>query len=270
MPTVLVLTAHGDDMEFFAGGTIAKLCLQGYDVHLVMATDNTKGTFELSYEQMYGLRLKEAEAAAKVLGLKSVACLEYPDGELSDVPLNTLRRQFIEAIRTIRPDIVFTFDPWAPYENHQDHRAVSWAAMEATSFAHFPLYEPQQLEGGLEPWLVPEVYYFAKSPTNTNVAVDTSGAPMQKQIEALWCYESQMVLTVAEAQMNIHAAPFDVPEITTLDPHDYRDFIEKRVRATAAAVGRKYGFEFGEHFRRTRWSGTERFAPAGSVPPDPF
>ena len=51
MPTVLVLTAHGDDMEFFAGGTIAKLCSLGYEVHLVIATDNARGTFELTAEQ---------------------------------------------------------------------------------------------------------------------------------------------------------------------------------------------------------------------------
>ena len=66
MPTALVLTAHGDDMEFTAGGTIAKLCMRGWDVHLLMATDNARGTFELSAEEMFGLRLKEAQAAANV------------------------------------------------------------------------------------------------------------------------------------------------------------------------------------------------------------
>lgn len=268
MPTVLVLTAHGDDMEFFAGGTIAKLCSRGYDVHLVIATDNAKGTFELTREQMVGLRLKEAEAAGRVLGLKSVSCLDYPDGELSDVPLNVLRRQFIEAIRRHRPGIVFTFDPWAPYENHQDHRAVSWAAMEAASFAHFPLYEPEQLHAGLEPWYVPEVYYFAKSPRDVNRPVDISGEPIAKKVEALLQFDSQMVLTLMEAQFAIQSAPFDVPEITQLDPHNYRGFIDRRVRDTAGAIGRKYGFEYAEHFRRTRWGGAERQAPPGSIPED--
>jgi len=268
MTTVLVLTAHGDDMEFFAGGTIAKMCIAGYDVHLLIATDNSKGTFELSAEQMFGLRMREAEAAAKILGLQSVACLDYPDGELSDTPLNELRRHHIEFIRRLKPDIVFTFDPWAPYEGHQDHRAVSWAAMEATSFAHFPLYEPRQLKDGLEPWLVKEVYYFAKSPQNTNRSVDTSGEPIRRQIEALFAYESQMVLTLREAQMQVEAAPFDVPELTSLDPHDYRAFIEQRVRRTAAAIGKRYGFDYGEHFRRTRWGGTERGAAPGAVPKD--
>jgi LmbE family N-acetylglucosaminyl deacetylase len=260
MPTALVLTAHGDDMEFFAGGTIAKICSMGWDVHLLMATDNSKGTFELSREQMFGLRLKEAEAAARVLGLRSVGCLDYPDGELSDVPLNVLRGQFMERIRRLKPQIVFTFDPWAPYEGHQDHRTVAWAAMEACSFAHFPLYYPDQLTDGVEPWYVPEVYFFAKSPIDLNRPVDISGEHIQKKVEALWCYDSQMVLTLADAQMSINAAPYDVPHITALDPHDYKEFIDRRVRGTAAAIGKRYGYEHGEHFRRTRWGGTERMA----------
>jgi LmbE family N-acetylglucosaminyl deacetylase len=262
MPTALVLTAHGDDMEFFAGGTIAKVCAAGYDVHLVMATDNGKGTFELTQEQMFGLRLREAEAAAKVLGVKSVSCLDYPDGELSDVPLNVLRGQFMEYIRRLRPEIVFTFDPWAPYEGHQDHRAVSWAAMEACSFAHFPLYYPDQLAGGTEPWYVPQVYYFAKSPTNVNRPVDISGEAIAKKVQALLCFDSQMALTLADAQFAIGSAPYDVPAVTSLDPHDYRDYIEQTVRRTAAAIGKRYGMEYAEHFRRTRWGGSERLANA--------
>lgn len=270
MATVLVLTAHGDDMEFFAGGTIARLCARGDDVHLLIATDNAKGTFELSGERMRDIRLAEARAAGEVLGLRSVECLDYPDGELSEVPLNTLRRQHMEAIRRQRPEIVYTFDPWAPYENHQDHRSVAWAAMEAAAFAHFPLYEPDQLAAGLEPWLVPQVYYFAKSPRDVNRHVDISGEPIEKKIEALYRFESQMVLTLAEAQMQLAAAPYDVPHISSLDPHDYREFIARRVRDTAAAVGRKYGVQYAEHFRRARWGGTERLVDPALVPPDDF
>jgi LmbE family N-acetylglucosaminyl deacetylase len=266
MATVLVFTAHGDDLEFYAGGTIAKLCMLGHAVHLVIATDNTKGTFECSWEEMYAVRLSEPEAAGRVLGLKSVECLDYPDGELADTPLNVLRGQYIERIRRLRPRMVFTFDPWAPYEGHQDHRSVAWAAMEAASFSHFPLYYPEQVAAGLKPWLVAQTYFFAKNPIDTNCVVDISGEPIRRKVAALWEHTNQMVLTLADAQQQIAAAPYDVPAITALDPHDYRDFIEQRVRGTAAAVGRKYGLEYAEHFRRTRWGGTERLAPEGGVP----
>lgn len=269
MPTALVLTAHGDDMEFTCGGTIAKLCAAGWDVHLVMATDNAAGTFELTAEQMFGLRLKEAQAAAKVLGLKSVACLDYPDGFLCDTPHTVLRGRFMEAIRRHQPEIVFTWDPWAPYEGHPDHRAVSWAAMEAASFAHFPLYYPEQLKAGLEPHYVAQSWFFAKSPIDLNKHVDISGEWLQKKVEALCCYDSQMVLTLRDAQYAIESAPYEVPGVTRLDPHDYRAYIDRTVRATAARIGKRYGVEAAEHFRRTRWGGTERLAPEGSIPDDP-
>ncbi|MEP7214718.1 MAG: PIG-L deacetylase family protein [Anaerolineaceae bacterium] len=262
---VLVLAAHGDDMEFFAGGTIAKLCMLGHKVRLVLATDNTKGTFELTRDEMFAVRLSEPEAAGRVLGLAGVECLDYPDGELADVPLNVLRGQFMERIRRYQPEIVFTFDPWALYENHQDHRSVAWAAMEAASFSHFPLYHPEQVSAERPPWLVQQVYYFAKTPGETNRAVDISGEPIRRKVAALWEHTNQMVLTVAETQATIAAAPYDVPAISSLDPHNYRNFIEQRVKAAAAAVGKKYGFEHAEHFRRTRWGGTERMAD-GPVP----
>jgi LmbE family N-acetylglucosaminyl deacetylase len=268
MPTALVLTAHGDDMEFFAGGTIAKLCALGWQVHLLMATDNARGTFELSAEEMFGLRLKEAEAAGKVLGLASIGCLDYPDGFLCDTPHTTLRGQFVEAIRRHRPDIVFTWDPWAPYEGHPDHRAVSWAAMEAASFAHFPLYYPEQLSAGLEPWYVPQAYFFAKNPIDVNRWVDIAGEPLQKKVDALCCFDSQMVLTLRDHQMAVECAPYEVPKVTGLDPHDYRGYIDGVIRRGAARVGRKFGIEAAEQFRRTRWGGTERQAPEGSIPGD--
>lgn len=139
--------------------------------------------------------------------------------------------------------------------------------MEAASFSHFPLYHPDQVAAGLAPWLVPQAYFLAKNPRDTNRAVDISGEPIERKIRALWEHTNQMVLTVAEAQAQIASAPYDVPAITSLDPHDYREFIANRVRTGAAAVGKKYGLEYAEHFRRARWGGTERMAE-DEVPED--
>jgi LmbE family N-acetylglucosaminyl deacetylase len=35
---VLSVAAHGDDAEFFAGGTLAKMADDGHDVYLAIAT----------------------------------------------------------------------------------------------------------------------------------------------------------------------------------------------------------------------------------------
>ena len=132
MKRVLVFEAHGDDMEFFAGGTIAKFADRGHEVTLVVATDNDKGSFELSADELRDVRDKEINSAAQVLGIKKVIPLGYSDGDLAyQATPDKLRGQFMRIIREVKPEIVFTWDPFAPYEGHADHRAVAVAASEA-------------------------------------------------------------------------------------------------------------------------------------------
>jgi len=42
-----------------------------------------------------------------------------------------LRQRVIRYIRLLRPDFVFTSDPWLPYEAHQDHIRTGLAVAEA-------------------------------------------------------------------------------------------------------------------------------------------
>ena len=152
---VLLFTAHAADAEFFAGGTIARFVAGGRDVYEVITTNNERGSFELDRETLIAdSRDKEARAAARVLGKKEIFFLEYPDGFLTDYPFNEIREKFMRFIRRLKPQTVMTFDPWAPFEPHQDHRVVGMAAMEAASFAQMPLFYPEHKEDGLEPHLV--------------------------------------------------------------------------------------------------------------------
>jgi LmbE family N-acetylglucosaminyl deacetylase len=256
---VIVFEAHGDDMEFACGGTIAKFADRGHEVSLVVATDNDKGSFELTADELRAARDREIHGAAQILGVSRVICLGYPDGELQEkAPPHVLRGQFMRILREVRPDIMFTWDPFTPYEGHPDHRAVAWAAHEAASFAHFPLYYPEQVEEGLEPHHVGEQWFFAKAPRDVNKVVDITDC-VDRKIQALCRHESQMVLTVADLQFDLRASGLRLPELEDLDPHDYKAVIDRQVRAIAAAVGRGHGFDYAEPFRRTRFGGIERF-----------
>ena len=258
--SIVVFEAHGDDMEFTCAGTIAKFTDAGHQVTLVVATDNDKGSFELTAEELRAARDREIHGAAKVLGVQQVICLGYSDGDLQEqAPHALLRGQFMRIIREVKPDIVFTWDPFTPYEGHPDHRAVAMAAHEAASFAHFPLYEPEQVEEGLAPHYVSEQWFFAKAPRERNKFVDIT-AYIDKKIEALCQHESQMVLTLQGLQYALQASGLDVPWLAELDPHDYREVIDRQVRAVARAVGRECGFEYAEGFRRTRFDGILRLA----------
>jgi N,N'-diacetylchitobiose non-reducing end deacetylase len=262
MKQILVFEAHGDDMEFMAGGTIAKFAARGHEVSLVVATDNDKGSFELSADELRAARDREIHGAAEVLGIKNVIPLGYSDGELAhQASPNELRAKFMRIIRELKPDIVFTWDPFTPYEGHPDHRAVAMAASEACSFSHFPLYAPEQLRDGLDPHYVSEQWFFAKSPRDQNKFVDIDDH-IDAKIEALYRHESQMVLTVAELQFHLRASGLDVPWLAELNPHDYRDTIARRMKAWASAVakGAGLGCTYAEGFRRVRFGGIESLA----------
>jgi len=270
MTRVLVFEAHGDDMEFFAGGTIAKFCALGHEVTLVCATDNDKGSFELTAEELRAGRDSELNGAARVLGIKRVIPLGYSDGELAyQTTPGQLRGEFMRIIREVKPDIVMTWDPFTPYEGHADHRAVAVAASEAASFSHFPLYYPEQLREGMAPHYVGESWFFAKSPRDQNKFVDIDGS-IDKKIEALHQHEAQMVLTIADMQHHLRASGLSVPWLERLDPHNYHQVIADRIKAAGRAVASRAGLSctYAEGFRRTRFGGIESLVKDDQIAED--
>jgi LmbE family N-acetylglucosaminyl deacetylase len=203
-----------------------------------------------------------------VLGVNpDVEFLGYEDGRLSETPLIELRERCMRAIRTHKPDVMFTWDPWSPYEEHGDHRSIGLAATEAASFAHFPLYHPEHDEAGLAPHYVGERYFFAKSPLNFNKTVDISGY-IDRKVNALCEHVCQMEVTVMEAQMGLAASGLSAPLLGEANPKEYRPVIEAQIKAWAAAVGKRAGFAYGEEFRRVRYGGVERWARGQSLADD--
>lgn len=264
---VLVIVAHADDMEFMAGGTIAKMAALGYDVQEVIATNNERGTLDPAWDERFTAetRREEARRGARTLGMSDdIEFLGYEDGRLSETPLNELRERCMRAIRRRRPHIVFTWDPWAPYEEHQDHRSIGLAATEAAAFSHFPLYHTEHREDGLEPHLVGERYFFAKSPRDVNRAVDISDY-VDLKIDALCEHVCQMEMTVMDLQAQLAASGVDLPSLRDADPKDYRPIIETQIKAWARSTGKRHGMPFAEEFRRQRFGGIERAASAQGI-----
>jgi LmbE family N-acetylglucosaminyl deacetylase len=260
---VLVIVAHADDMEFFAGGTIARMAALGYEIREVIATNNERGTLDPEWSPRFtaDTRREEAQRGAKVLGVNpDIDFLGYEDGRLSETPLNELRERCMRAIRRHKPDVLFTWDPFAPYEEHQDHRSIGLAATEASSFSHFPLYHPEHQIDGLEPHYVGERYFFAKSPRDVNKIVDIS-MTIERKIDALCEHVCQMEMTVAELQTHLVASGLEAPLLTNADPKDFRPIIEQMIKRWAAATGKPAGPPFAEAFRRTRFGGVDRWSP---------
>ena len=78
-------------------------------------------------------------------------------------------------IRRIRPDVLLSVDPGEWYErwHKTDHRMAAFNTIDAVRAAEFWLYFPnQRLQQGLQPYKVPEMYFFYPSPQEANYFVN--------------------------------------------------------------------------------------------------
>ena len=108
---VLVITAHPDDVDFGAAGTVAGLTDRGVHVTYCIVTDGDAGGFEnaMSRAEMAALRREEQTRAAKEVGVDELIFLAQPDGRLqADLGLREL---LARVIRQVRPQLVITQHP---------------------------------------------------------------------------------------------------------------------------------------------------------------
>lgn len=136
---VLAIGAHPDDVEFGCGGTLAKWSAAGAVVHHLVCTDGSKGTWnpDADVAELVAARQTEQKNAASALGATgTVSFLGYVDGELEH------SREAVDrialAIRTIRPDVVLSHDPWKRYRLHPDHRITGLNVCDAIVAARDP------------------------------------------------------------------------------------------------------------------------------------
>jgi LmbE family N-acetylglucosaminyl deacetylase len=257
---ILSVAAHGDDAEFMAGGTLAQFVDEGHELYLLIATDNDRGSHRLSAAELKACAHPEAQAAGNVLGAQGVFLLGYRDGDLCDVPPSQLRGQVMYYVRKLRAQVIFCWDPFAPFENHPDHRAIALATSDASSFSALPLFHPEQLAEGLQPQRVAEWYWYSKSHWETNKQVDTS-ATIDRKIQALVAYHSQMVLTIDDLLGDARLMGVDESLLSGIDATQFEPLIDIGLRANDAKAGSVLGCEYAESFRYQTIELPEIFQP---------
>jgi LmbE family N-acetylglucosaminyl deacetylase len=213
---ILVISAHPDDVEFAAGGTMFKFAEKGYKIYFVVATNGENG-FKINHKpkkERIKIRYTEQMNAAKLLGVKKVFFLNYKDGYLTynDV----LRGKLAKIIKKVKPEIIFTFDPSnRAFEsinlNHRDHRAIGEAAFDAV----FAARNRYMLPG--ESHSVKYFYFFG--PDKPNHFENITGY-INKKIKLIECHRSQW---------------------------DNRDTMEKWVKKHLSQYTKKY--KYSERFR---------------------
>ena len=219
---VLVVTAHPDDSEFGAGGTVAKLVREGKQVIYCIVTSGNKGSGDRSMtpERLAGIREEEQRNAARVLGVETVEFLGFPDCEVEDT--RETRLAVTASIRRYRPDRLIIQNPHRTKNlgaSHRDHRTVAGIALDCVyPLARDHMAFPELLAQGLEPHKVREVYLMWWE--NPELIVDISDT-IDLKIKALSCHASQ-----------------------------FKDFaaVEKRVRERSAQLGKPKGYAYAETF----------------------
>jgi LmbE family N-acetylglucosaminyl deacetylase len=188
--TLMAIMAHPDDIDFGSAGSVAKWCAEGWTVYYVLATSGDKGTHDPAFtpQELAATREEEQREAARILGVKEVFFLGYPDGFLE--PTHELREQLVRLFRIYKPDVVLTWDGFRPNFNHNDHRNIGIAVRDAL----FPavrdrLYFPEHAAQGLDEVRVNEILLVGS--TEPNYFVDVS-AFIEKKADAILAHRSQV------------------------------------------------------------------------------
>jgi LmbE family N-acetylglucosaminyl deacetylase len=196
----LVITAHPDDVDFGAAGSVANMTDAGVEVTYCLVTDGDAGGFDqtIPRPEMAQLRREEQTRAAKEVGVDRLIFLGFGDGR---VEYNLgLREALSRVIREVRPQRVITQSPYLSlsriYASHPDHVATAQAAIAAVyPDARNPFAYPGLLAEGLEPWSVPEVWTmsFTGGDAEAVVHVEDVTANVDRKIRALMRHETQHV-----------------------------------------------------------------------------
>ncbi len=219
---VLAVGAHPDDLEILCGGTLARYAAAGHQVFLGIVTDGAAGHAVIPPDELRQIRLREATAAAEVIGAQ-IRFLGEPDEWLfHDRPT---REKLVELVRWADPNVILTH---SPDDYHPDHRACSdlvFAASFLSSLVHILPEIPAQTQ-------IAALFYMdslAGAGFTPEYYVDISDTYATK-IEMLRKHESQ---------------------IKWLQDHDGIDIVEF-VGTVAARRGLESGVERAEGFRAAR------------------
>jgi LmbE family N-acetylglucosaminyl deacetylase len=191
---ILVVTAHPDDVDFGAGGTVATWTKAGYEVTYCIVTNGDAGGFDpdVPRSEIAGIRQAEQRAAAAEVGVTDVRFLGYADGRV--VPSLELRRDISRVIREVRPQRLLTQSPQRNYEriyaSHPDHLACGEATLCAVyPDARNPFAHPELAAEGHEAWTVSETWLM--SSPGAGHAVDVTDV-YDRKMAALRSHVSQL------------------------------------------------------------------------------
>ena len=235
MSTVLVITAHPDDMEIACAGTLLKCKARGDRVVVCHLSSGNQGHEIILPEELTVIRAEEAQRSGRLGGFE-VMWGGFDDLEIYDNSRQS-RDKVVDIIKQVDPDFIITHDP---DDYMPDHTATSRLVFDACFAATLPHYETGVKERAR---LTPIYYMDPLAGVNFNPTeyVDVTEYIDQK-LAMLECHESQ---------------------ITWMRDHDGIDFPDM-VRTCCRYRGYQCGADYAEGFKQCQVylkGTTKRFLP---------
>lgn len=225
----LAIGAHPDDVEFGCGGTLAKWAAAGCEIHHLICTDGSKGSWDPADDPatLIAVRQQEQRDASRALGGSgSVVFLGWRDGELESGLQQ--RSEVCWWIRRLRPDVVLGHDPWKRYRLHPDHRHAGLLAVEGIVAARDPHFFPEQSSPPHRPSQL--LLWEADEPDH----VEDISSSIDRKLAGLLAHRSQYLTTM---------------EVDDPAAADQLEAFRTRIRERTAEVGAEAGFGHGERFK---------------------
>jgi 4-oxalomesaconate hydratase len=203
--TALIVSAHSADFVWRAGGAIALHTAKGYAVTVVCLSYGERGESAklwrqegMTLERVRAERQKEAEAAAKQLGVEDIQFWNLGDYPitLSDESLYRM----VDVMRAIHPAFILSHSREDLY-NH-DHPAVTDFAQHARIIAQAHGHNPGQKVLGAPPFFLFEPHQPEQCNWKPDVLLDITSVWEKKRAaiecmagqEHLWEYYTRVAL----------------------------------------------------------------------------
>ncbi|HUA92687.1 MAG TPA: bacillithiol biosynthesis deacetylase BshB1 [Terracidiphilus sp.] len=213
---VLAIAAHRDDVEQTCGGTLLRMAARGLRTAILDLTQGESGTRGTAED-----RAREADEAARILGVGWREALALPDGAIENTLANRL--EIVRVLRRLRPRVVIL-----PYwqARHPDHAIVASLGYEACFLSGL-----RKIESGSEPHRPFKIVYASLyADVRPSFVVDITPFIEQRHL-SLMAYRSQYANQAAGSALF-------VPE----------EEIRERTFAEARHYGLLAGVKYGEPF----------------------
>ena len=144
---VLAIFPHPDD-EVTVAGTVMGLKAAGHEVILVCLTRGEKGNAAQipSEEELAHLRTAEMQRSAEILGVDQLIQLDYADGGINALGMDSLKSVVYALLQKNKPDVLLSYDSKVGLYGHSDHMLTGKAVEEVfLGFRGTTDFAPKQL-----------------------------------------------------------------------------------------------------------------------------